>query len=302
MQSFELVVVIGLHADRAGDAAFAAVERLAGHDVDRGARCRRSGPQPCPSCRPRASSTPSDARFREVERTAGVAAEVGIFVAADRGLVDAASWRPFSVTRLYCGPKPRTVTSAPSPLRRSIDTPVMRWSDSARLVSGNLPISSDEIASTTPVESTLDRDRALERGADTGNNDFVADVRARRGGGGNRRRGRARLRVGGIGAGGLRARDAGQDQAGGNRQRRRRKGKGIPTIIMIRHPPMPVSSRPLVSWLMTVLDHRCQAVPLTGAKSTAGKNVNAYTVDDSAVIGIFVPKRCKKATECCAAK
>ena len=35
-------------------------------------------------------------------------------------------WRPFRVTMLNCGPNPRAVTVAPSPLRRSIDTPVMR--------------------------------------------------------------------------------------------------------------------------------------------------------------------------------
>src|SRR5690606_39774907 len=49
----------------------------------------------------------------------------------------------------------RTVTRAPSPLFRSIDTPVIRCSDSARLVSGNLPMSSAEIASTTPCAFRL---------------------------------------------------------------------------------------------------------------------------------------------------
>ncbi len=65
-------------------------------------------------------------------------------------IVEVGICRPFSVTRLYSGPKPRTVTNWPSPFDRSIDTPVMRWSDSARLVSGNLPISSALIASTMP--------------------------------------------------------------------------------------------------------------------------------------------------------
>ena len=59
-------------------------------------------------------------------------------------------WRPFSVTRLKSGPKPRTVTRAPSPRSRSMDTPVMRCSDSARFVSGKLPMSSAVMASTTP--------------------------------------------------------------------------------------------------------------------------------------------------------
>ena len=64
-------------------------------------------------------------------------------------------WRPLTVTRLYSGPKPRTVTWLPSPRCRSMDTPVMRCSDSARFWSGNLPISSAEIASTTPVAPRL---------------------------------------------------------------------------------------------------------------------------------------------------
>src|SRR5690625_2700399 len=56
---------------------------------------------------------------------------------------------------LNCGPKPRTVTCEPAPLRRLIDTPVMRCSDAARLVSGNLPMSSALIASTTPIALRL---------------------------------------------------------------------------------------------------------------------------------------------------
>ena len=65
--------------------------------------------------------------------------------------------RPFSVTILNCGPNPRTVTRLPSPFERSIETPVIRCKDSARLVSGNLPISSAEIASTTPEASRFMR-------------------------------------------------------------------------------------------------------------------------------------------------
>ena len=63
--------------------------------------------------------------------------------------------RPLSVTRLYSGPKPRTVTWLPSPRCRLIETPVTLCRDSARFVSGNLPISSDEIASATPAVSRL---------------------------------------------------------------------------------------------------------------------------------------------------
>ena len=64
-------------------------------------------------------------------------------------------WRPLSVTMLNCGPKPRAVTTAPSPLRRSMETPVIRCSASLRFVSGNLPMSSALIASTTPTASRL---------------------------------------------------------------------------------------------------------------------------------------------------
>src|SRR3979490_1010141 len=58
------------------------------------------------------------------------------------GSVDEAIWRPLTKTVLNSGPNPRTVMNSPSPPERSMETPVMRWSDSARLVSGNLPISS----------------------------------------------------------------------------------------------------------------------------------------------------------------
>src|SRR5580704_3912332 len=63
--------------------------------------------------------------------------------------------RPFRVTRLNSGPKPRTVTREPSLFARSMVTPGMRWMDSARFVSGNLPMSSAVMASTIPNESRL---------------------------------------------------------------------------------------------------------------------------------------------------
>src|SRR5882724_7188626 len=63
--------------------------------------------------------------------------------------------RPFSVTRLKSGPKPRTVTREPSLFTRSMVTPGMRWMDSARFVSGNLPMSSAVMASTIPLEFRL---------------------------------------------------------------------------------------------------------------------------------------------------
>jgi hypothetical protein len=51
---------------------------------------------------------------------------------------------------------------APSPPERSIETPVMRWRDSAKLASGSLPISLVEMASTMPDEARL-IPRALSR-------------------------------------------------------------------------------------------------------------------------------------------
>jgi hypothetical protein len=64
-------------------------------------------------------------------------------------------WRPFKVTRLKPAPKPRTVTWEPSSFTRSMATPGTRCIDSARLVSGNLPMSSAVIASITPYELRL---------------------------------------------------------------------------------------------------------------------------------------------------
>ena len=69
-------------------------------------------------------------------------------------------WRPFSNTRLKAGPNPRTVTYLPSPRSRSIDTPVIRCRDSARLVSGNAPMSLAVMASITP---SSDRLRSIDR-------------------------------------------------------------------------------------------------------------------------------------------
>ena len=65
-------------------------------------------------------------------------------------------WRPLSSTMLKAGPTPRTVTPEPSPLaERSTATPEMRCIDSARLVSGNLPMSSATMPSTKPRASRL---------------------------------------------------------------------------------------------------------------------------------------------------
>ena len=50
--------------------------------------------------------------------------------------------RPFKRTREKSGPSPRIEMRRPSPLSRSIETPGRRCRDSARLASGNLPMSS----------------------------------------------------------------------------------------------------------------------------------------------------------------
>lgn len=84
----------------------------------------------------------SDARFAK--------SNAREFEAEVSPMLDAGICRPLSSTMLKSGPTPRTVTREPSPIERSIDTPEMRCSDSARLVSGNLPISSAEMPSTTP--------------------------------------------------------------------------------------------------------------------------------------------------------
>ena len=98
-------------------------------------------PKPPLGCSPRAvlytsnAETPSDDKFSKLY---------------ERELPVPGICRPFKVIKLKSGPKPRTVISLPSPLERLTETPVIRCKDSARFVSGNLPISSAEIASTTP--------------------------------------------------------------------------------------------------------------------------------------------------------
>ena len=62
----------------------------------------------------------------------------------------AANSRPFHIAGENAGPRPRTEISLPSPLSRVIDTPGRRCKDSATFSSGNLLISSAEIASTIP--------------------------------------------------------------------------------------------------------------------------------------------------------
>ena len=125
----------------------AAVNCIPGSSSGRGVRMLRVAPMPpvgtsaWPVLYTSTALTPSEARLpKSKERPRP--SDVGIC-------------RPFNSTRLKCGPKPRTVTRAPSPRSRSMETPVMRCSDSARLVSGKSPMSSAVMASTTPSRARL---------------------------------------------------------------------------------------------------------------------------------------------------
>ncbi|MNS25867.1 hypothetical protein D3C72_577710 [compost metagenome] len=62
---------------------------------------------------------------------------------------------PLMRVRVNSELRPRTVIERPSPASRSMDTPGMRWMDSARLVSGKSAMSSAEMASTTPASRRL---------------------------------------------------------------------------------------------------------------------------------------------------
>ncbi|MNI36823.1 hypothetical protein D3C73_908890 [compost metagenome] len=62
---------------------------------------------------------------------------------------------PLMRTRVNSGPRPRTEMLRPSPASRVMTTPGMRCSDSARFRSGNLPMSSATMASTTPASPRL---------------------------------------------------------------------------------------------------------------------------------------------------
>ena len=105
------------------------------------------------TCRP---DTPSDARFeKSKERDWPLPPRLLLRPKKPGVELAAGIWRPFRVTMLKAPPKPRIVTSEPSPSTRLMDTPVTRCSDSARLVSGNLPMSSAEMASITPEDSRL---------------------------------------------------------------------------------------------------------------------------------------------------
>jgi len=59
---------------------------------------------------------------------------------------------PFRRTRVKSPPRPRTEIELPSPFSRSIDTPGIRCSDSARLASGKSAMSSALMTSTMVLE------------------------------------------------------------------------------------------------------------------------------------------------------
>ena len=66
---------------------------------------------------------------------------------------DANASMPLMRTRVNSGFKPRTLMVRPSPPSRSMATPGTRCKDSAKLLSGNLPMSSALMTSTTPLSS-----------------------------------------------------------------------------------------------------------------------------------------------------
>ena len=99
---------------------------------------------------------------------------------------------PLMRTRVYSEPRPRTEILRPSPLTRVIATPGMRCSDSARFRSGNSAMSSALIASTDAGLLALDVERAVQAGAEAGDDDLCrwrrsaslcASLGVRRGGG-----------------------------------------------------------------------------------------------------------------------
>ena len=80
--------------------------------------------------------------------------------ASDPPVVDSPS-TPLIRTRVKTGPRPRTEMLRPSPWSRVIDTPGMRWIDSARLLSGKSAMSSALMTSTIPVASRFSSSAAL---------------------------------------------------------------------------------------------------------------------------------------------
>jgi hypothetical protein len=62
---------------------------------------------------------------------------------------------PLMRTRVNWGPRPRTEIWRPSPPSRARATPGMRWMDSERLRSGNLPMSSARMESTAAASVRL---------------------------------------------------------------------------------------------------------------------------------------------------
>jgi hypothetical protein len=79
---------------------------------------------------------------------------------------------PLMRTRVNCGPRPRTEIWRPSPPSRARATPGMRWMDSERFRSGNLPMSSARMESTAPPTPALDVQRLVQAGAEAGDDHF----------------------------------------------------------------------------------------------------------------------------------
>lgn len=87
--------------------------------------------------------------------SAPMKSEPTVLKSIDRPPVAVARRRPSTRVSLKSPPKPRIVTPFASPRTPSrwIETPGRRCSEAATLESGNLPISSDEMTSTTPDAS-----------------------------------------------------------------------------------------------------------------------------------------------------
>jgi hypothetical protein len=83
---------------------------------------------------------------------------------------------PLMRTRVKVAPRPRTAICRPSPPSRARATPGMRWIDSDRFRSGNLPMSSARMASTATALSRLVFKRLDEAVAEAGDDDFDLDL------------------------------------------------------------------------------------------------------------------------------
>ena len=118
------------------------VERARGLQVDGGAGRAFRGRRLPPSWRTVIVLKRSDAKTLKSKTRPRLTPPA----ASDDPVVDSASI-PLIRTRVNWGPRPRTEMFLPSPASRASATPGMRWMDSDRLRSGNLPMSSARMLS-----------------------------------------------------------------------------------------------------------------------------------------------------------